>query len=293
MIDLHCHSTASDGTDTPAELVGHAVAAGIDVMAITDHDTTGGWAEAGSAVSDLTVPFTLIPGAEFSCAYHRPGQRRISLHLLGYLFDPDSPGLRAERARLRQSRLGRGEAIVNKLIEAGFPISWQRVRELAAGGSVGRPHIGRALTEAGVVGTVNEAFAQILSDNSAFYVPKEDSDVHVAIKLIRDAGGVAVIAHPWARRRGPVIDEAALTELLDSGLAGIEVDHVDHALADRVRLREIAREHALVVTGSSDYHGTNKTVRLGAETTDAPYLQQIIELSSGSEPLYSAPARRG
>ena len=287
MIDLHCHSTASDGTDSPTELVHNAVRAGLDVMAITDHDTTGGWAEAATVVQSLDRPFTLIRGAEFSCVYRRANQAPISLHLLGYLFDPESDGLRAERARLRASRLGRGEAIVTRLVQAGFPITWERTTEIAAGGSVGRPHIGQALQEAGVVGTVNEAFAQLLSDDSPYYVPKEDSEVGTAIELLNAAGGVAVIAHPWARRRGTIIDEQALAELATLGLAGIEVDHVDHDTADRTRLRALAGELNLLHTGSSDYHGTHKTVRLGAETTHPQQLQHIVERATGANPLYS------
>lgn len=292
MIDLHCHSTASDGTDTPAELVRNAVQAGLSVMAITDHDTTGGWQPAAEAVAGLDVPFTLIPGTEFSCVYTRAGEPPIPLHLLGYLFDPQADGLRAERARLRDSRLGRAEAIVANLVAAGYPIGWARVQQIAAGGSVGRPHIGQALLEAGAVTSVDEAFSQLLSSDSPYYVAKEDSDVRSAIDLIRGAGGVAVIAHPWARRRGAIIDEPALAELAECGMAGIEVDHLDHSPADRSRLRELADELGLIVTGSSDYHGSHKTVRLGGETTDWQCLQRIIDFSSGSQPVYSATARR-
>ncbi len=288
MIDLHCHSTASDGTDTPTELVHNAVSAGLTAMAITDHDTTGGWAEAAAAVRALDVEFTLVPGTEFSCVHIDPAGRRIGLHLLGYLFDPDSAGLRAERLRLRQSRLGRGEAIVDNLVAAGYPISWQQVTDFADGGTVGRPHIGQALQQAGVVGSINEAFARLLSDDSPYYVPKEDSPVGTAIELITRAGGVAVIAHPWARSRGAILDEPALTALVDAGMAGIEVDHVDHAPADRARLRELAAELGVFTTGSSDYHGTHKAVRLGAESTEPQVLRQLLHLGTGSEPIHSS-----
>lgn len=292
MIDLHCHSTASDGTDTPTELVNNAVLAGLTTMAITDHDTTGGWTEAGEVVRNLDVNFQLIPGAEFSCVYERSDQDRIPLHLLGYLFDPADEGLRAERARLRESRLGRGEAIVGKLVAAGYPISWPQVQRIAAGGSVGRPHIGQALVEAGVVPSVNDAFADLLSSDSPYYVAKADTEVRRAIALIRAAGGVPVIAHVWARRRGRVITEAELGELIDAGLAGIEVDHLDHDAEDRRRLRQLADDNGLLHTGSSDYHGRHKEVRLGAETTDPLQLQRIIEQSMGTEPLYSNRSRQ-
>jgi predicted metal-dependent phosphoesterase TrpH len=291
VIDLHCHSTASDGTDSPTELIQNAVQAGLSVLAITDHDTTAGWREAATAVEALATPFTLIRGTEFSCAYAKAGRPAISLHLLGYLFDPDANGLRAERARLRRSRLGRGEAIVDNLVTAGYPISWQQVQDIAAGGSVGRPHIGQALQESGVVTSVNEAFAELLSSSSPYYVPKEDSDVFEIIRLINAAGGVAVIAHPWARSRGQILGEGALAELVAAGMAGIEVDHLDHEAGDRTRLRQLADELGVLRTGSSDYHGTHKSVRLGAETTDPQCLQRIVSQSSGVKPLYSAPAR--
>jgi len=291
-IDLHCHSTASDGTLTPAELVLAGAKAGLDVMAITDHDTTGGWDEAADAVRELDTEFTLVLGTEFSCVYHSPDDgERISLHLLGYLFDPAAAGLKAERARLRENRLGRGEAIVNNLIEAGYPVRWQQVQAIAGGGAVGRPHIGQALVDSGVVRSVHEAFAELLSSDSPYYVPKADSEVLTMIELIRAAGGVAVIAHPWARRREQILDEQALRRLVDAGLAGIEVDHMDHTPEDRRQLRALAEELRVFTTGSSDYHGTHKTVRLGAETTDRQCLQRILSQADGVEPVYSAQAR--
>jgi predicted metal-dependent phosphoesterase TrpH len=290
MIDLHTHSTASDGSDAPRELIDAAVAAGVTTLAITDHDTTCGWDAAAAAVGELAVPFTLIRGTEFSCAHHTPEGTRISLHLLGYLFNPASEMLKDERARLRENRLGRGEAIVANLSRAGYPISWQRVVEIADGGSVGRPHIGQALVEAGVVGSVNDAFADLLSSSSPYYVRKQDMPVLQAITLIRQAGGVPVIAHPWARRRGKILDEDALTELVGAGMLGMEVDHIDHAADDRSRLHELAAELGVFATGSSDYHGDRKAVRLGAESTRPEVLERIIELASGAEPIHS-PAR--
>ncbi len=295
MIDLHAHTTASDGSDTPAELVGNAVAAGLQTLAITDHDTTGGWDEAAATVGQLDVPFTLIRGTEFSCISDAGnGDRgRISLHLLGYLFDPQAPALKAERARLRESRLGRGEAIVDNLVAAGYPISWQQVLDIAGGGAVGRPHIGQALLQAGVVESVTDAFGQLLSSSSPYYVPKLEMPVEVAIELIRQAGGVPVIAHPWARRRGRVLDEAALRSLVASGLLGIEVDHLDHAPDDRARLADLAAELGLFTTGSSDYHGTRKSVRLGSDTTSPDSLEWLLSLASGVEVVRSPATGHG
>ncbi|HEU5269426.1 MAG TPA: phosphatase, partial [Jatrophihabitans sp.] len=179
----------------------------------------------------------------------------------------------------------------NNLIEAGYPIDWAQVRAIAGDGAVGRPHIGQALVEAGVVPSVHDAFADLLSSDSPYYVAKADSEVRAMIGLIRAAGGVAVIAHPWARRREKILDEVALRELVELGMAGIEVDHVDHTPEDRARLRELAAELEVFTTGSSDYHGTHKSVRLAAETTDRQCLQQILAQGHGVEPVYS-PATR-
>jgi 3',5'-nucleoside bisphosphate phosphatase len=291
MIDLHTHTSASDGSDTPAELIRNAAAAGVHTLAITDHDTTGGWEEAIAAVEQLNVVFTLIRGTEFSCIYDHDGVR-ISLHLLGYLFDPDAEALKAERARLRESRLGRGEAIVDALVAAGYPISWQQVLDIAGGGAVGRPHIGQALMQAGVVDSVTDAFAHLLSSSSPYYVPKREMAVQLAIQLIRQAGGVPVIAHPWARKRGRILDEAALRSLVEAGLLGIEVDHPDHESADRARLAELCTGLGLVSTGSSDYHGTRKSVRLGAETTSPQALQRLTGLATGIDVVRSEPATK-
>jgi predicted metal-dependent phosphoesterase TrpH len=170
-IDLHAHSTASDGTDTPAQLVAAAAAAGLDVLAVTDHDTTAGW---GPALAARPNRLTIVPGAEFSCFHLGEDGRRISLHVLGYLFDPEHAELRAARARLRESRLGRGRRIVENLAADGYAVTWERVSALAAGGAIGRPHIGRALVEVGAVPDVDTAFAQLLSSRQKYYVRKED-----------------------------------------------------------------------------------------------------------------------
>jgi predicted metal-dependent phosphoesterase TrpH len=285
MIDLHTHSTASDGTDSPAELVAVAAAAGVRTLAITDHDSTRGWERAAAAVATLDTGFTLLRGTEFSCVYTDPGGRQISLHLLGYLYDPLFAPLRDERARLRASRRGRGEAMVANLSAAGYPITWQQVVKIADGGAVGRPHIGQALMHAGVVGSVDQAFADLLSSDSVHYVAKQDLPVLGAIDLIRGAGGVPVIAHPWARSRGEVLDEQALSLLVDRGLLGIETEHPDHSPSDRIRLAELAAELGVLCTGSSDYHGTNKRTPIAADTTSAEALERLLAHASGVEPV--------
>jgi len=273
-IDLHTHSTASDGTDTPAELVMRAAHAGLDVVAITDHDTTAGWAEAAAAAPD---GLTVVPGAEFSCVHVTGTGRRISLHVLGYLFDPADAALRDGRARLRDSRVVRARKIVDLLAADDYPISWPQVEQLAGTAAVGRPHIGRALVESGVVPDVDTAFRTLLSSRHPYYVPKDDLPVLEAVRMIRAAGGLPVFAHPFARRRGPVVDADVIATMAAAGLVGIEVDHPDQDADDRAEAAGIARELDLVATGSSDYHGTNKTVALGECATSPEAYAQLLE----------------
>jgi predicted metal-dependent phosphoesterase TrpH len=281
-IDLHTHSTASDGTLTPAELVRAGARAGLDVLAITDHDTTAGWAP---AVAALPPGLTLLRGAELSCRWY--GQRRsIPLHLLAYLFDPDSTELVAELTRLRAARELRAEAIVELLRADGIKVSWAEIRAAAAGGTVGRPHIAQALIRAGLVRTTSEAFApQWLGER--YRLPKEDLDVFHAVRLVRQAGGVPVFAHPRATKRGRIVPDELIVELAGAGLAGLEADHEDHSPAERAHVRALAGELGLVVTGSSDFHGTHKTVRLGAHTTAPEAYEWIVAAARGVAPVAS------
>ncbi len=282
LIDLHTHSTASDGTDTPAELMQAAVAAGLDVVAITDHDNTMGWAPALAA---RPAGLAVIRGAEFSTTVRTP-ERRVSVHLLGYLFDPGHRAIVDEQARLREERLHRGMAIVERMVAAGVPITADQVLAIAAGAPVGRPHIGRALVDAGVVESVDEAFAVHLAGRGPYYVPKADTDLPTAVEMITAAGGVSVIAHPRGRGERRALTADYVAELARLGLGGLEVDHPDHDRDDRAELRAIADRLGLLTTGSSDYHGTNKVVRLGQETTDPDVLARLIEASNGiTEPV--------
>jgi hypothetical protein len=281
-IDLHTHTNASDGTDTPAELVANAAAAGLDVVAITDHDTTRGWDEAIAARPD---GLTLVPGTEFSCKYQPEKGRRIALHLLGYLFDPDDPALRAERARLRATRAGRAQLMVQRMADDGIPITWEQVAAIAAGGPVGRPHIGRALVAAHVVPDVDTAFHDLLSSRRPYYVRKADIDVFDAIGLLRAAGGLPVFAHPIARRRGPVVADDVIARMAAAGLVGLEVDHPDHDADDRAHAAGLARELGLVGTGSSDYHGSNKPTPLAARTTTPEAYEALVALPSALRPV--------
>ncbi len=227
---------------------------------------------------------TLVPGTEFSCRYVAEDGRRISLHLLGYLFDPDDPPLRAERARLRDTRLHRGRQMVDNMAADGIPISWAQVQALAAGGPVGRPHLGRALVASGVVPDVDTAFRDLLSSRRPYYVPKADTDVFTAIALVRAAGGVPVFAHPLARRRGPVVSDEVIAAMAAAGLVGLEVDHPDQDAADRAEAAGLARELGLVPTGSSDYHGTNKLTPIAACTTDPAAFEALVDRATARRP---------
>ncbi|MFJ9729903.1 PHP domain-containing protein [Streptomyces sp. NPDC101169] len=280
-IDLHCHSTASDGTDTPAELVRNAAAAGLDVVALTDHDTTRGYAE---AIAALPAGLTLVTGAELSCRVDG-----VSMHMLAYLFDPEEPGLLAERELVRDDRVPRAQGMVARLNELGVPVTWEQVERIAAGGSVGRPHVATALVELGVVPTVSDAFTEEwLADGGRAFVEKHETDPFEAIRLVKGAGGVAVFAHPAAVKRGRTVPESVIAELAAAGLDGIEVDHMDHDADTRARLRGLAGELGLLVTGSSDYHGSRKTVSLGAYTTDPEVYGEITRRATGAFPVPGA-----
>ncbi|KQX58774.1 MULTISPECIES: PHP domain-containing protein [unclassified Streptomyces] len=280
-IDLHTHSTASDGTDSPAELVRNAAAAGLDIVALTDHDTTRGHAE---AIAALPEGLTLVTGAELSCRVDG-----IGLHMLAYLFDPEEPALLAERELVRDDRVPRARAMVGKLQELGVPVTWEQVARIAGDGSVGRPHVAEALVELGVVPDVSGAFTpDWLADGGRAYVGKHELDPVEAIRLVKAAGGVTVFAHPLAVKRGQVLPEASIARLAEAGLDGIEVDHMDHDEATRARLRGLAKELGLLATGSSDYHGSRKTCRLGEYTTDPEIYGEITRRAAGAFPVPGA-----
>ncbi|MFF9499209.1 PHP domain-containing protein [Streptomyces sp. NPDC014656] len=280
-IDLHSHSTASDGTDTPAELVRNAAAAGLDVVALTDHDTTRGHAEAIAAAPE---GLTVVPGAELSCRLDG-----IGLHMLAYLFDPEEPALLAERELVRDDRVPRARAMVDKLRLLGVPVTWEQVARIAGDGSVGRPHVAEALVELGVVPDVSGAFTtEWIADGGRAHVEKHELDPADAIRLVKAAGGVTVLAHPAAVKRGQVVPESAVAALAEAGLDGIEVDHMDHDGPTRARLRGLAKELGLLVTGSSDYHGSRKTCRLGEYTTDPEIYGEITRRATGAFPVPGA-----
>lgn len=275
-IDLHTHSNVSDGTEAPGAVMASAAAAGLDAVALTDHDSTAGWGEAAEAARALGLVF--VPGMEVSCRT----EDGISVHVLSYLHDPSHPGLLAEIAKSRSARVSRAERMVERLAE-DYPISWADVQEqVAPGATIGRPHIADALVAAGVVPSRSAAFAGILTGRSRYFVAHYAPDPAHAVRLIRDAGGVPVFAHPEASARGRVVGERTYLEMIDAGLAGLEVEHRDNPQDGRAYLRRLAAEHSLLVTGSSDYHGTGKPNLLGENTTSSEVLERIAELATGT-----------
>jgi predicted metal-dependent phosphoesterase TrpH len=269
----------SDGTESPSRVVREAAAAGLGVVALTDHDSTAGWHEASVTAAEIGITF--LPGMEFST---RLGYK--SVHLLAYLFDPDNGDLNTETARVRESRLRRAESIVQR-IAADYSLSWDDVvAQTTPGATVGRPHIADALVARGHVPTRSEAFAGILHPQTGYYLPHYAPDPLKAVRLVRAAGGVPVIAHPATRGRDAIIDEAYLAELVGAGLFGLEIDHRENTEDGKKRLRELADTFGLVLTGSSDYHGDGKPNRLGENTTPDAVVQAIIDQGAGSAPIY-------
>jgi predicted metal-dependent phosphoesterase TrpH len=269
-------------------VVRQAADAGVDVLALTDHDTVSGWAEAERA---RPAGLTLVPGIGLSCRHaavtrgtgHRSSdESAASVHMLGYLFDPEEPVLAAERERLRADRVGRARATVTRLRELGVEITWEQVRRIAGDGVVGRPHIARAMVEAGAVPTADDAFTQDwIGTGGRAHVDHYALDPVRAVSLVGDAGGVCVLAHARARRRGSVVDDGLIEELAAAGLAGIEVDHPDHDASDRAHLRDLAGALGLIPTGASDDHGRSTGHRLGCETTAPEAYEALVASARG------------
>ena len=275
-IDLHTHSNVSDGTETPAGVIISAAAAGLDVIALTDHDSTGGWELAAAAAKEHGVTF--VPGMEISCRT----EQGISVHLLSYLHDPSHPGLLEEITKSKDARLTRAERMVTLLSE-DYPLTWDDViHHVAPGATVGRPHIADALVAAGVVADRSEAFTSILTSHSRYFVQHYAPDPAIAVELVRAAGGVPVFAHPVASARGRIVGERTYREMIDAGLLGLEIEHRDNPEEGRGFLRNLASEHGLLITGSSDYHGAGKPNRLGENLTSPDVLARIEELATGS-----------
>ncbi|MGH3501989.1 MAG: PHP domain-containing protein [Nocardioidaceae bacterium] len=270
-IDLHTHSTASDGTLTPTEVVTLAGEAGLDVLALTDHDSAAGWAEASSRARETGL--TLVPGMEISTKYAGAG-----VHLLGYLLDPAYPPLDRELARILKGRDGRLTSVLARLRAAGVDITEDEVRrQVADAPAVGRPHIADAMVAKGIVADRSEAFREWLSGGRPGHVVRYATPTAEMIRLVTEAGGAAVVAHPWGRGSRRVLDAETLAELASAGLVGIEVEHQDHSAEDTRELCRIATDLGLVMTGSSDFHGDGKVDHeLGCHLTAPDQLDRLL-----------------
>ncbi|MEY2628514.1 MAG: hypothetical protein RL066_330 [Actinomycetota bacterium] len=269
VIDLHTHTTCSDGTDSPRELVNKAIAQGLEVLGISDHDTTSGWDE---ATQTLRGTLKLALGAEISCLTNDG----ISVHMLGMLFDPLHEEMQQVLEETRDGRLPRMRKMIEKMRSEGLDISIEDVvSAMPEGATMGRPHLADALVAKKIVKSRDEAFVELLHNDSRFYVSHAAPTPVEAISLIRRAGGVAVIAHPFASHRGEILKAEDFSELVAVGLNGIEVDHRDQNPDERAMLRMIARELNLVVTGSSDYHGTGKLNSLAENHTSREQWEKL------------------
>jgi predicted metal-dependent phosphoesterase TrpH len=267
-IDLHTHSVESDGTNTVAENVALAIERRLEGIAITDHDTTAGFAEAATAAEGTDLE--IVPGIEFSAEHDG-----ASLHVLAYWVDPTAPALVEELKRLTDTRFRRGELMVEKLRELGYDISFDRVHAIAGDDLIARPHIAQAMVEAGIVSEEREAFDRFISDGGIAYVPKHALAPLDALRLIRDAGGVCVLAHPAMWKGNGSVPDELIEQMAAGGMAGLEVDHPDHDEEHRRHYGELAASLGLVATGASDCHGARYDYRLGQETTPRELVEEL------------------
>ena len=289
--DLHVHSNASDGSDSAAEVMRRAAQAGLDVVALTDHDTTAGHAQARQA---LQAPLILVPGMELSCRLNStnrgvPGgsspRGQQSMHLLAYLFDPDDPDLAAETRRIRDDRILRARAMVDRLIDLGVPITWDDVAAIAGSAVVGRPHIARAMAASGAIASPDQAFTpDWIADGGRAYVSRYALDPVRAIALVRSAGGVAVLAHPRADRALAVSD-AQIAVLAAAGLAGVEVFHPDQPESEQASLLGLTRDFGLIATGGSDDHGSLTGYRIGSYAAAPGAYEALLSQATGAQPV--------
>jgi 3',5'-nucleoside bisphosphate phosphatase len=275
--DLHVHSNASDGTDAPAEVIRWAARAGLDAVALTDHDTVAGHEQARRALPDS---LTLVPGMELSCRL-----QDHSVHLLAYLFDPGQPELAAELVLIRDDRVLRAQAMVRRLAELGVDVSWEQVAAIAGPAVVGRPHIARAMAASGAIAEPREAFTlDWIADGGRAYVDRYALEPVHAIRLVQAAGGAAVLAHPRASREGHVSDEQ-IARLAAVGLAGVEVFHPDQPDSERASLLALTHDLGLLASGGSDDHGRLTGHRIGSEVAGADVYQKLVSMTTGARPL--------
>lgn len=281
-IELHCHSTASDGTYPPARVVAMAAARGVRALALTDHDTTAGIAEAAIAATGYGM--TLIPGVELTCSVAKG-----EVHLLGYFVAVGNPAFQERLARLRGGRDKRGQAIVRKLNDIGIPVRWERVKAIAGEGAVGRPHVGRALVEIGAVATVREAFDRYIGRGQPAYIERQRFSPTEAVQLVHAAGGVPVLAHPLT-----VADlDATLAEMIPAGLRGMEAYYGAYSPEERVSLAKIAARHDLLTTVGNDFHGDFHGGAVMGGTQGPPDVLDLLVLAAMRVRSYTEGAAHG
>ncbi|HUO83681.1 MAG TPA: PHP domain-containing protein [Thermoanaerobaculia bacterium] len=264
--DLHLHTHHSDGTRSPAEIIDLAVEHQLAIVSISDHDHLAAFDEITSYAADQNV--LLVPGIEFSCEY-----RGVDVHVLAYAFRPEDSRIRENLERFRATRRDRGRRMVEKLVDLGYPITLERVQELSGGGSLGRPHVARALVEAGSVASIDEAFDRLLSPGCPGFVGKERFRVPEAVEMVHAAGGVLSIAHPTLYPEGRLIT----VEVLDQGVDGIEVFHPQVDLESREFYRALARDRGTMITGGSDDHGFEGRRDIGTVRVPEELLGPILE----------------
>lgn len=280
MIDLHTHTTASDGTDKPFEMLENAKKAGLTVVAMTDHDSIEGWREVRSKRDQIPAGLTIVPGAEVSTRT----QLGMSVHIVGLLFDANNVQLAKLLSDTRDDRIPRMEKMIEKLQVAGYQVTRQDVEEVKpVGATLGRPHLADALIKNGIVASRDEAFAELLHNNSQFYVSHWAPSPVEAIKAIAAAGGVSILAHPFAEKRGPVLTFGEVTELAAAGLNGIERNKRDQDEAAHSKIDQLALEHNLIKVGSSDYHGSARANQLGEEQTPVDLWENLASKANGDE----------
>lgn len=286
LIDLHTHSLESDGTQTPTELVAEAAGRGLDVLGLTDHDTTAGWAEAEAAAARYRI--TLVRGIEVSCVHEG-----ISLHVLAYLHDPSYRPLLEELEAARVSRAQRARRITELLAE-DFELSYDDVlAQVHDGATVGRPHIADAMVAAGIVPDRDAAFRDYLFTGSKYYASHYAPDPVTAVRLIREAGGVAVMAHPFAASRGRLVTDEVIASMAAAGLAGLEAHHPDHTAGQTAHAAGLARDLGIFVSGASDYHGAGKPITLAQEVTPPAAYEAIVAGASGVGLVGESESTRG
>jgi len=290
-IDLHAHTTASDGADSPTELVGHALAAGVDVLGLSDHDTTSGWDEARTACAGTGL--TIVPAIELSCQVISPGAPPRSVHLLGYLPNPLHPSLKTETDKIRAHRDHRLQQMVMK-IAVDFDITWEEVAaHIPPGATAGRPHIAHILIEKGYFLDTTQAFEGPLRGDGPYHVPHYAPRLEKGLEIITQAGGVPVLAHPYTGQRSSAVDHqqdrdgirADYADLVAQGLAGLEIYHRENTEQGKKVLAWVAHELNLIVTGSSDFHGSKKPNALGENLTDETQFHRILDAATGAVPL--------